>query len=218
MPELDLLRSYPRQRRNVAGREVSRDAETIAVSKRYGFDYFDGDRKYGYGGYRYDGRWVPVARDVILSYRLMPGSRVLDVGCAKGYLVHDLTVVAPRVEAFGLDVSEYAVMNCHPGVVGRVHLGSATQLPFPDKSFDLVLAINVIHNLPRAAAERALLEIQRVARRGSYVQVDSWRTDEEHRNFERWVLTAESYGPPEYWRAMFERVGYSGDYGFTVIE
>src|SRR5258708_25211628 len=132
MSEVDLLRSLPRAKRNVTQRGEAKTPEIIAASRAYGELYFDGPRDYGYGGYRYDGRWIPVARDIVSHFGLNPGMRVLDVGCAKGFLVKDLMQVCPGLEVFGLDVSLYALMHCEPEVVGRIHLGTAERLPFPD--------------------------------------------------------------------------------------
>lgn len=215
MPELDLLRSLPRSKRNVTARSTAKTDALIALSREYGRDYFDGSRDVGYGGYRYDGRWVPVARDIIAQYRLQPGDKVLDIGCAKGFLVKDL--LAQGIDAFGVDVSEYALMHCEPEVVGRLHIGSAEKLPFPDKSFDAVLAINSLHNLRKPELIAALREMERLARKGKFLQVDSFRTADEKAIFESWVLTAYTYGYPHEWEAIFREAGYTGDYYWTFI-
>lgn len=215
--QVDLLRSLPRISRDVRGRHFAKSPEVIRVAKQFGPEYFDGDRKYGYGGYLYDGRWRTVVWDMILQYGLRSGARVLDVGCAKGFLVYDMARFG--LDAYGLDVSPYAVVECpHPGVVGRLHLGTASELPFLDQSFDLVVSINTLHNLERARLIRALREIKRVSRGSMFVQVDSYRTAAEREEFLSWVLTAEFHGYPEDWLAVFEEAGYGGDYGFTVVE
>lgn len=218
MAEIDLLRALPRTRRNITQRTEAQTPENIAVAKQYGEAYFDGSRAVGYGGYRYDGRWVPVAQDIVRHFGLKAGDRVLDVGCAKGFLVKDLMAVCPGLEVFGLDISEYALMHCEPEVVGRLHLGSALRLPFPDRSFDAVLSINTLHNLERADVVRALREIERLAPGRSYVQVDAYRTAEERDLFMRWVLTAVFHDYPEGWIEVFREAGYTGDWNWTVVE
>jgi len=214
--EVDLLRSIPRPKRNLSQRSESRSQEIIAESKKYGQMYFDGPRDYGYGGYRYDGRWKSVAVDIIEHFNLVQGSRVLDVGAAKGFLVKELLDLG--IDAYGVDISEYAVMNCHPDVVGRMHVASADHLCFPDQSFAAVLAIDVIHNLPRQRAAVALREVQRLSNGRAYVRVDSYRTPEEKQVFEGWVLTAEYHGYPQEWLQLFSEAGYSGDYSWTIIQ
>lgn len=216
--QISLLKSLPKTKRDVTARATAKSADVVAVAKEYGREYFDGDRKYGYGGYHYDGRWRSVARDIEAHYHLGPGARVLDVGCAKGFLVNDLVELG--LDAYGLDTSQYAVVNTpHPGVVGRLHWGLAEMLPFPDKSFDLVLSINTLHNLPRFRLIYALQEMRRVSRHGRmFVQVDSYRTADEKALFEEWVLTAETHGTPEEWQALFAEAGYDGDYDWTVVE
>ena len=215
MREVNLLKALPVARRNIEKRREAKSLALINLSKQYGRDYFDGDREVGYGGYSYDGRWVPVAYDIIEFYKLGIGAKVLDVGAAKGFLVKDLLHLG--IDAYGLDISPYALLNCENDVVGRMHLGSAEKLPFPDKSFDLVLSINTIHNLPRDKAVTAISEINRVSRGNKFVQVDSFHTEEQKAIFESWVLTAEFYDYPEGWLKLFTEAGYDGDYFWTVV-
>jgi ubiquinone/menaquinone biosynthesis C-methylase UbiE len=218
MAEVNLLSALPRGKRNLTARAHAKTDEHIRISREYGEMYFDGPREYGYGGYRYDGRWVPVARDIVRHFGLKPGDRVLDIGCAKGFLVKDLLSVCPGLEVFGVDVSRYALMKCEPEVVGRLHLGSADDLPFPDGSFQAVLSLNTIHNLDRAGCVRALKEIQRLSGGKAFVQVDSFRTPEQKAVFEDWVLTAKFYDYPDGWISLFKEAGYTGDYYWTIIE
>jgi ubiquinone/menaquinone biosynthesis C-methylase UbiE len=218
MQEIELLRSLPKTKRNVTKRLEGKDAEVIKISKCYGEMYFDGPREYGYGGYCYDGRWIPVAKDIVEHFGLKAGDKVLDVGCAKGFLVKDLMSVCKGLEVFGIDISEYALMHCEPEIVGRLHLGSAENLPFPDNSFNCVISINTIHNLTREKVIDALKEIQRVSKGKSFVQVDSYYTPEQKNLFENWVLTAEFHDYPEKWIEVFKEAGYTGDYYWTILE
>ena len=220
MPEFDLLRALPKTKRNIAKRRDGKDPSVVATAKQFGEMYFDGPREYGYGGYRYDGRWVPVARDIVSRFDLKAGMRVLDVGCAKGFLVKDLMITCAGLEAFGLDISSYALMHCEPATVGRLHLGTMEHLPFPDASFDAVLCINTVHNLDRQGCMRTLQEMVRVVRDPAkcFVQVDAWRSEEEKALFESWCLTAETYLRPDEWAALFQQAGYSGDYYWTILQ
>ncbi len=210
MPEINLLSSLPKVKRNVQARLNSKDPEVVRISKQYGDMYFDGPRCYGYGGYRYDGRWVPVVKDMVDYFRLKAGDRVLDIGCAKGFLVKDFMKACPGLEAYGIDISEYALMNCEPEVVGRLHLGNADHLPFPDNSFDAVISLNTVHNLPRERVIIALREIQRVSGGKAYIQVDSYHTPAQKALFENWVLTTEFHDYLEGWIKVFEEAGYTG--------
>jgi len=216
--EVDLLRSLPKTKRNIQQRASGKDPAVVATARRFGQEYWDGDRKYGYGGYRYDGRWRSVARDIVAHFGLKSGMRLLDVGCGKGFLVKDLMLECPGLEAFGLDISRYALLHCEAEVVGRLHLGSAEDLPFPDRAFDCVLSINTIHNLPRPRALVALREIERLSPGRAYVQVDSYHTPEQKALFEDWVLTAEFHDYPPGWKKLFAEAGYTGDYCWTVVE
>jgi ubiquinone/menaquinone biosynthesis C-methylase UbiE len=218
MAEVNLLAKLPRGKRNVGARATCKTDEHVRLSREYGDLYFDGPREYGYGGYRYDGRWVPVARDIIEHFDLKPGDRVLDVGAAKGFLVKDLLNVLPGLDAFGIDISRYALMKCEPEVVGRLHLGTATDLPFPDGSFSAAISLNTIHNLDRTGCITALRELQRVSNGRAFVQVDSYRTPEQKQVFEDWVLTARFHDYPQGWVEVFDEAGYTGDYYWTIIE
>ena len=218
MAEVNLLNKLPRGKRNVNARAEAKTQEIIDISRQYGELYFDGPRKYGYGGYRYDGRWIPVAEDIVKHFKLKPGDRVLDVGAGKGFLVKDLLKALPGLEAFGLDISEYAMMHCEPEAVGRLHLGSAVTLPFPDNSFSCVLSLNTLHNLERPDLITALKEMERLAPGRGFVQVDSYRTPEQKAVFEEWVLTAKFHDYPDGWVRLFKEAGYTGDYYWTIIE
>lgn len=218
MAEVNLLARLPKSKRNVKAREHAKTDEHIRISREYGEMYFDGPREYGYGGYRYDGRWVPIAEDMIAHFGLKPGMRVLDVGAAKGFLVKDFMIACPGLEAFGLEISEYALKNCEPEVVGRLHLGNAVSLPFPDHSFDAVISLNTLHNLERPQLITALQEIMRVTKDGkAFVQVDSYRNEEERAIFLDWVLTAHTHDYPDGWLRLFEEAGYTGDHYWTLI-
>ena len=218
MAEIDLLRRYPRAKRNIEKRTVAQNEENIRIAWQYGREYFDGSWDTGYGGYRYDGRWLSIAEDMIAHFGLKPGDRVLDVGACKGFLVKDLKKACPDLEAFGLNISEYALMHCEPEVAGRLHLGNAVKLPFPDGSFKAVISLNTVHNLDRGECITALREIERLAPGRAFVQVDSYRTPEQKALFEEWVLTAKFHDYPDGWVALFREAGYTGDYYWTIIE
>jgi len=218
MPQINLLKSLPKSKRDLKSRVSEKTPEIVAESKKFEKMYFDGPRSYGYGGYYYDGRWVPVAKDIVSHYAIQPGMRVLDIGCAKGFLVKDLIAVCPGVEAFGLDVSEYALQNCESEVIGRLHKGNARNLPFPDQSFDVVLAINSLHNLNRKDLITALKEIYTIGKGKSFIQVDAYLTETQKKLFEDWVLTAQYHDYPEGWAQVFEEAGYKGDYDWTILK
>ena len=192
-------------------------AEAAKRAKQWGYDYWDGDRRVGYGGYEYDGRWRPVAEALAEHYGLEPGQRVLDVGCGKAFLLFDISEVRPGVDVRGLDVSEYALEHAKPEVRDRLDLGTAAKLPYEDGSFDLVVSINTLHNLHCYDLERALSEIERVGRGSKYVVVESYRNEEEKANLLYWQLTCESFYNPDEWEWWFERTGYSGDHSFVYF-
>lgn len=217
MAEVDLLRHYPRAKRRL-DKPRSGDPENVTVARRFGAEYFDGRREQGYGGYRYDGRWVPIAKDIVRHFGLRPGMRVLDVGCAKGFLAKDLMSVCPGLNVYGLDVSDYALRHAEPEARGRLVRGTADCLPFADGAFDVVLSINTLHNLARPNLIRALREMERLAPGRCYVQIDAYRNEAEREIFLGWVLTALTFLRPEEWEALFREAGYTGDYHWTILD
>jgi ubiquinone/menaquinone biosynthesis C-methylase UbiE len=217
MSEINLLKSYPRTKRNVTARHVAQEYQR-AVAMEFGREYFDGDRTQGYGGYRYDGRWIAVAEDFCKHWGLKAGDRIIDIGCAKGFLMKDLLKVCPGLLVYGVDISMYAIAEGEPEVKGRMLVGNAAFLPFPSNYFRAAISINTIHNLEREQCSRAIAEMQRVAPNGGYIQVDSYRSPEEKEIFLRWVLTAKTHYDPLGWKKMFSDAGYTGDYYWTITE
>ncbi len=193
-------------------------AECAEKALLWGKDYWDGDRKYGYGGMRYDGRWRPVAEAMAAHYGLKAGARVLDVGCGKGFLLHDFAVAVPGLEVAGLDVSSYAVENAKEEVRPFLTVGRAEKLPYPDKSFDLAYSINTLHNLRNYELFDALRELERVSRGAKHVVVETYRSEREKVNLLYWQLTCRSFYTPREWEWFFEKAGYTGDWSFIVFE
>lgn len=193
-------------------------AKAAELAKKWAYDYWDGDRRINYGGYRYiEGRWEKVARAMAEHYGLKAGDRILDVGCGKGFLLFDFTKVVPGIEIHGLDISEYAIANAKAEVRHRLRVGSATQLLWPDGHFDLVYSLNTLHNLHCYDLERALREMERVGKR-KYLCVESYRTEAEKANLLYWQVTCEAFNTPKEWEWWFKLTGYTGDYSFIYFE
>jgi ubiquinone/menaquinone biosynthesis C-methylase UbiE len=213
---LKLHRSTPR---DYVRRVIEHDkAECAAVACQFGKEYWDGERHVGYGGYRYDGRWRPVAEEMARHYRLAAGSRILDVGCGKGFLLYEFTQVIPGAQVAGIDVSPYAIDHAKEEVRPLLRVGRAEQLPFEDGSFDFVVSVNTLHNLFNYELWPALREIERVARGPKHVIVESYRNEREKANLLYWQLTCRAFHTPREWEWLFQQAGYSGDYSYIVFE
>ncbi|MFC6856776.1 class I SAM-dependent methyltransferase [Marivibrio halodurans] len=193
-------------------------AEVAEVAIQFGYDYWDGDRLTGYGGYKYDGRWRKVADAMVESYGIKPGMRILDVGSGKGFLLHDFTESVPGVEVAGIDISSYAIEHTMDSVKPNCQVGSAAELPWPDDYFDLVISINTLHNLYLPDLWSAFQEIERVGRVAKYICVEGYRNEREKVNLMYWQLTCRAFHTPEEWRFLFEKTGYSGDHEFIYFE
>ncbi|HEV3491268.1 MAG TPA: class I SAM-dependent methyltransferase, partial [Reyranella sp.] len=177
------------------------------------------ERQYGYGGYKYDGRWLPIAQAMASHYGLKPGDRILDVCCGKGFLLHEFTNAVPGVEIAGIDISDYAVANAKEEVKPALQVGNAISLPYPDKSFDFVVSLGGLHNLPIRHLFDAVREIDRVGKGSKkYIMVESFRNERERANLLYWQLTCESFHDVKNWEWIYEQCGYQGDWGFIFFE
>ncbi len=194
-------------------------AKAAERAKKWDFDYWDGDRRINYGGYKYmPGRWEKVAKAMADHYGIKPGDKILDVGCGKGFLLYDFTLVVPGVEIYGLDISQYAIDNAKEEVRDRLQAGDATKLPWPDQHFDLVYSLNTLHNLHCYDLDPALREIERVWKNNKYICVESYRTEVEKANLLYWQVTCEAFNTPDEWLWWFKQTGYTGDYSFIYFE
>ena len=206
-------------KRDYVGRVTSDDkADCAVVAKKYGYDYWDGDRKYGYGGYRYDGRWRVVAERMVKHYDIKPGQKILDVGCGMAHLLYEFTQEVPGVEVYGIDISQYAMEHAKEEIRDRIRYGEAQMIPFEDNEFDLVISLTTLHNLKVYDLKNAIKEIERVSKKNSYIMVESYRNDREEMNMLYWQLTCASYYAVDEWEWLYEEWGYSGDYSFIFFE
>lgn len=192
-------------------------AECAKVAKKFDFDFFDGERKYGYGGYKYDGRWRAVAESLVNHYKLKPGQSVLDIGCGKAHLLYEIMKLVPGIRVQGIDISEYAITHTLPEIQPYLSVGKAQELQFEDKSFDLVLSLNTLHNLYIYDLMKAVGDIQRIAK-NSYIVVESYRTEEERVNMMYWQLTCECFFEVKEWEWIYKQCGYTGDYSFIFFD
>lgn len=211
--EIDLMINYPRTKRNVDERGAEKTEADRALARQFGKEFFDGDRRNGYGGFNYMARfWQPVIPTFQAHWNLKAGDSVLDVGCAKGFMLYDFQQLIPGIQVAGCDVSQYAIENAKEEVKPFLKVADARELPYENKSFDVVISITTIHNLDYDDCIQALKEIERVSRRGSFITVDAYRNDEEKRRMNAWNLTAKTVLHVDEWREMFAKAGYTGDY------
>ena len=214
-----ITRLHTATKRDYLGRVNADDKSACAeVSLQWGKDYWDGDRKFGYGGHHYDGRWRPVAEAMARHYQLSDDARILDIGCGKGFLLYEFIQILPRARVEGLDISQYAVDQAKDEIKSQLRVGNAKSLPWPDDCFDLVISINTLHNLYIDELWEALAEMERVARGARYLTVESYRNEREKMNLLYWQLTCRSFYAPHEWEWIFPQAGYGGDHAFIFFE
>jgi SAM-dependent methyltransferase len=215
--EIDLLKNYPKTKRDLKQRSDEKTESDRAIARKFGKEFFDGDRKHGYGGFKYMSRfWQPVIPTFIEHFNLDKNSKVLDIGCAKGFMLFDMTEAIPNISVEGIDVSSYAIENAKEEIKPFLKVANAKELPYKDNSFDVVISINTIHNLEKDECAKALKEIERVSRGKSFITVDAYRNEEEKEAMYAWNLTAKTIMSVEEWKNFFKEVGYTGDYYWFI--
>ena len=193
-------------------------AKAAELAKKWDFEYWDGDRSINYGGYKYiENRWNIVIKDLIEFYDLSENAKILDIGCGKGFFLYDFAKLRPICEVKGIDISKYAIENAKPEIKENLIVGNATQLPWPENYFDLVVSFNTLHNLFNFELEKALKEMERVGK-NKYLCVESYRNEEEKANLLYWQVTCEAFNTPEEWKWWFKKTNYNGEYSFIYFE
>ena len=217
MAEINLLDRYPTSKRPIDERGDTITEEHRAIARQFDFQYYDGERLYGYGGYNYHPRfWTDTVGRFQEHFDLKDDAKLLDVGCAKGFMMHDFKRLMPQLDIKGLDISEYAMEHAKEEVRSFMEVVNAKDLPYEDNSYDLVICINTVHNLPLEECKQAIREVERVSRGKSFITMDAWRTEEERERLMKWNLTALTYMHVDDWKQLFEDVGYTGDYYWFI--
>ena len=215
--EIDLLKNYPKTTRNVKERGSVKTEEDRAIARQFGKEFFDGNRRHGYGGFNYNPRfWQLVIPTFRNHFNLSADSSVLDVGCAKGFMLHDMAALIPGITVKGIDISEYSIENTIESMKHHVQVADAKALPFEDNYFDVVISINTVHNLEKDECGKALQEIERVSNERSFITVDAYHNNEEKEAMLSWNLTGKTIMHVDEWKMFFDEIGYSGDYYWFI--
>lgn len=214
--EVNLLDVYPKPNRPIEDRSKTVTVGDRLASRQFGKEYFDGTRNQGYGGYNYHPKfWQPVVRRLQKFYKLSSKSKVLDVGCGKGFLLYDFMKLIPGIKVAGIDISHYAIQNAMEEVKPFISIGNAKEIPSADKTFDLVISLNTLHNLPLEDCFRALRELERVAK-NKFIVNDAYETEQDLQNILKWNLTAITYFSTKEWKELFKLAGYTGDFYWFI--
>ena len=215
--EIDLLRNYPKAKRDLHKRLEQKNEFVRNVARKFEKEFFDGDRQYGYGGFNYNPKyWSEVVKDFVNYYKLSDQSKILDIGCAKGFMLYDFQKLNENFDLQGIDISEYAIKNSVESIKNKLKVGNAKALPYEDNTFDLVIAINTIHNLEPEECSKSLKEISRVSKKDSFITVDAFNNDHEKKRMYAWNLTAKTIMSVDEWVKFFEKANYKGDYFWFI--
>ena len=215
--EIDLLIKYPKPKRNIEERVKKKTVKDRNIARKFGKDFFDGKRDHGYGGFTYHPRfWSKVVLDFKKHWKLNKNSKILDVGCAKGFMLNDFKKAIPGITIAGVDVSGYAINNSHSKIKKYLKVANAKKLPFLDNSFDAVISINTIHNLNKKECAQAIKEISRVSKKHSFITVDAYKSKKEKKRMYDWNLTAKTIMSVKDWKKFFKLQNYSGEYFWFI--
>ncbi len=213
-----ITKNHKSTKRNYIDRMKNNKVDCMKISKKYDFNYWDGDRKYGYGGYQYDGRWNKIAKNIIRKYKLNKNSKILDVGCGKGHLIYELKKLLGSTKIYGVDISKYALKNCPSEIKKNVnYLDVKKGLKYKKKFFDLIISINLIHNLEINHLKRFIEDVVRISKK-SFITTESYRNEKELFNLQCWALTCESFFSEKEWKWLFNHYGYNRDFELIFFE
>jgi len=208
---------HTRTQREYLPRMVDDKVDCMLEARKFDFGFWDGNRRTGYGGYVYDGRWAPIAERLIEIYNLKPDSSILDAGCGKGFLLYELKKLLPSCLVTGFDISQYAISQAPETIISHLDVRRIQDpWPYNDNEFDLVISLNTLHNLQLFDLETALMEMERVAKE-KYLVVEGYRNEQELFNLQCWALTCESFFTPDEWKWIFKKFRYTGDYEFIFF-
>ncbi len=206
-------------KRNYLQRMNNNKVDCMKIASKYDFDYWDGDRKFGYGGYKYiNNYWTPVAKSLIEIYSLKDGSKILDIGCGKAFLLYEIKKLNPNIETVGIDISRYALKQAKSDFpIKLLHHDARKKILFEDNSFDLVISLGTLHNFKLYELKEALSEIQRLGK-NKFIMVESFRNELELFNLQCWALTAKTFLDKDEWIWLFQNLNYTGDFEFIYFE
>ena len=206
-------------KRNYLNRMNDNKVECMIISKKYDIDYWDGNRRYGYGGYKYiPGLWTNIAKEIIEDYKLTNSSKIIDLGCGKAFLLYEIKKLLPNIKLIGIDISNYAIQNTKEEIRPNLNVFDARNpLPYKDKEFDLLISLGMLHNFKLPELKKVLIEINRISKK-SYIMVESYRNEKELFNLQCWALTAESFFDNKEWLWLYQEFGYQGDFEFIYFE
>ena len=215
--EINLLADYPKSKRNLVDRENFKSEQNVKIARKFGKDFFDGGRETGYGGFNYNSKyWTDVVKKFKSYWKLDVDSTLLDVGCAKGFMLYDLSLLIPGINFKGIDISKYAIDHALDSVKKKLLVANARDLPFENDSFDFTISINTVHNLELDQCAEAIKEISRVSKKNSFITVDAYRNDEDKERMYKWNLTAKTIMSVEEWIIFFKKIDYKGDYYWFI--
>ena len=218
MREFNALDGYPQPKERIVGKDIRTIKNRIIASYR-DKNYYDGDRENGYGGYKYDGRWEQFIDVLEKEYGLNGKSSYLQLGCEKGFLMHDIKGKYPDVKVKGLEISQYPIDHAMPKIKNEIILGKFEKLPFGDNEFDIVIAIGVVYTMTLRDCIACLKEIQRVGNGKSFITIGAYYDEKSKRLFkDYWSLLGSTILHIDEWVYVLEEAGYTGDYTFVTSD
>ena len=218
MREFDALSGYPEPKEPRHVHPSLRTIHNRIIASYRDREFYDGNRNNGYGGFKNDGRWAPIAQNMLQMYSLNDQSSILQIGCDKGFLLHEFLQICPDINIRGTEISDYAIDFALPSVKPFIKKAPFMELPFADGEFDFIIAIGAVYSLNLPDAIKCLKEIQRVGKGKSFITLGAYDTEEDFRCFRYWTLLGCTVLSKTDWVEVLNHVGYTGDYKFNTAQ
>ena len=215
--KINFWKYYPKSnRKNISGLRVKVSNRLRKKLQKFPKEYFDGKRAHGYGGYYYNPKFFrKIVKAMIKYYKLDNTSKILDIGCAKGFMMYEFKKALPACEIRGIDISRYCKVHALKEIKKYINIGTCEKLPYPNKYFDFVVSISTIHNVTKARINRSLKEIVRVCKKNAFVRIKAYKNESERKKINDWNIVAKSNLSEKYWLKLFKKTNYIYDYQFS---
>ena len=203
------------KKKTSVNRVVKRSLKNKLIAWGEDQEYYDGDRNNGYGGFNYDGRWLKLLPRIIKKFKLNNNSKILDLGCKKGFIMKDFKILLPKAKVYGIEDHKYPIENAEIEIKKNITFSKYYNIPFKDGYFDFVIGFSSIYKYNFADVVKTLKEINRVAKK-SLITVGSYSNNKEKEVFDKWTLLGTTVLHKKEWQELFKLVKFKGNYYFTT--
>ena len=205
------------KKKKIVNRKVNRSIKNKLIAWKLNKEYYDGNRNNGYGGFYYDGRWMKLLPKIIKKYKLSNNSKILDLGCKKGFIMKDFKILLPKAEVWGIEDHDYPIFHAEKDIKPNIIKSEYYNIPFKDNHFDLVIGFSSIYRYNFLDMVNTIKEIKRVSK-NSFLTLGAYSNIKNRNIFYNWSLLGTTILHEKEWVKLFKLLNYKGDYYFTTAE